>query len=217
MVGFLVIPTIKKKCAVNHQRQNFVQLLNYFGVNRYFCLKSNQVMENNDKLFTSGEIILENKTYGTGWAFFISNGIGFLITKYFLPNIWYIWLPVMLITTFGGFILYIYYIREKLFPNSGYRMRYHSIKFFDEYLIGLMIWKETWEDKIEFKDIKCINQKGSEEIIITFNDNFKPISSELEIFENRTQNYTISSRLSKQQKRELVNYLNERIKSQNNQ
>ena len=115
-------------------------------------------------------------------------------------------------------MLYIQVIRKKLFPNSEYGMRYQSITLFDEYLVGRLDFSsELFDDKIEFKDIKDINQKGKNEIIITFNEEFKPSSSDLKLIDNRIQDYEINNKLSKLQKKELVNYLNERIKSENNQ
>ena len=220
---------MKKRCLKwyeNHQKEarsksstgNFVQRLNYFGVNCYFCLKSNQVMENNDKLFKAGEIILNKKSSQFWWNFIVMLNFATLTFPIMdamgLPKDWYrTRMTIYIITLFILLVVYYVFIRPSLFPKSRAGMRYDSIALFNNYLIGRMDGKE---ERIEFKDIKYIINEGDNEINITFSDEFPRIDY-LKLTDNQTQNYTISRSLSKQQKRELVDYLNERIKSENNQ
>jgi hypothetical protein len=174
-------------------------------------------MENNDKLFKAGEIILNKKSSFwwnvvvmaqiAGLTLPISNAMG-------LPKDW-VWtkLTIFIITLIILLVVYYVFIRQSLFPESRAGMRYDSIALFNNYLIGRMDGKE---ERIEFKDIKYIINEGDNEINITFSDEFPRIDY-LQLTDNQTQNYTISRSLSKQQKRELVDYLNERIKGENNQ
>jgi len=180
-------------------------------------------MENNDKLFKAGEIILEKKQYGFTTVIVISIAMAGLIflpilNKFDLPYIIFFRVLVLVITIIICTFSYDRFIKEKIFPNSEFLKRYEDIVLFDNHLLGRM--NPSLEDKIEFKDIKHITNEGNNIVSITFNEEFKHrdfYGWKYLPKNNLIQDYKISVKLSKLQKKELVDYLNERIKSENNQ
>jgi hypothetical protein len=173
-------------------------------------------MKTEEKLFKSGEVILTKKTYGKINAFYISIGISVVlatITNGFIVKLDTDgWLMLIIFFALVLFIIYNGFIQQKIFPQSTDGYRYDSIVLFDDYLIG-RIHISKIEDKIEFSNIKHIVKEESNEIRITFiglisgHDNMNT-----ELIINPTQGYEFSRKLSRIQKRALVNYLNERIK-----
>ncbi len=173
-------------------------------------------MRSENKLFKSGDVILFKKNYGWGTMMFLIILIGIflnmaVVTLFGVPNDYLIAIMDLILIIVLG-LIWQKFFREKFFPNAAFGMRYDDIVLFDEYLIGRLltrIGKE--EEKIQFNDIQHIVQERNNEIIITFKKDFKS-GIWVQMDKNRSQDYIIASNLTKNQKRELVNYLNERIK-----
>ena len=173
-----------------------------------------------NKLFKSGQVVLRSKSYGLGISLLISLMIATFLTQLIvelgLPDHWYFTVPVMLIFILLFTFIYQDYIQKKVFPNSAISMRYDSIVLLDDCLIGRWSTRGgTVEDKIQFKDIEYVVEEGNKLINITFKKDFEPSNSPLQLHNNLTQDYKFDAGLSKKQKLELVNYLNDRVKNQN--
>jgi hypothetical protein len=175
-------------------------------------------MKTERKLFNSGEKILTSKNYGFGLAIlsclFLSVLIVGGIVEIGMPKKWFFTLPLIIII--GLFFMWIFleYLQEKIFPDSAFGKRYDDIVLFDGFLVGRIETRGgTIEDKIEFQNIQYITKESDRVIKITFNDEFESESYQMNLAlkNNKTQDYLISNLLSRKQKKEIVNYLNDLI------
>jgi hypothetical protein len=176
-------------------------------------------MKSNQNLFKSGQVILQQKNYGNGtiaiaiilipmFALALFNKIG-------LPNEYYYSIPLYVLCAFIVFWIAVTYIQPWFYPDSKSWRRYDDIVLFDDCLLGRFKGGKIIEEKIEFDSIKYIIQESDNEVNITLIHSEKAILKlNTNIFKGETQDYKFSNSLSKSQKKELVSYLNDRIKQQ---
>jgi len=92
-------------------------------------------------------------------------------------------------------------------------MRFDQIILFEDYLIGEIRTKGgTVEEKLKFTDIVHFIQEEDGCVSLTFKDDFSPVGI-IKMDYNRRQDYKMSRKLSKIQKKELVSFLNIQVKN----
>jgi hypothetical protein len=181
-------------------------------------------MATENNLFKSGEVIMVKKSYGFMGFFVISAVLAFLSTQLLkmvgVPDIFYVMGPISVILLFVfAFVLQLIF-QDRIYPDSRPGERFDDIVLFDDYLLGRIKLRggDYGEYKMEFSEIKYVIQENQEEVRIALKEEGK--SGMLEwnpkIVEGHPQDYLISKKLTKQQRKELVNYLNSRIKEYSN-
>jgi hypothetical protein len=177
------------------------------------------------KQFAPGIVILVKKDYGSLIFFLLSVLIAIGLTNLMCPSV----LKYFRIREYSGYAIILrivfwlicigvcgtiaFWFQPALFKNSEFRMRFDQIILFEDYLIGEIRTKGgTVEEKLKFTDIVHFIQEEDGCVSLTFKDDFSPVGI-IKMDYNRRQDYKMSRKLSKIQKKELVSFLNIQVKN----
>ena len=178
----------------------------------------------NNKQFPSGLVILVKKDYWGIVFFIISILISVVLTNIISPSAlqyfgiveYSAYAFILRIVLCFGITIFFGAISSRLQPvlfrDSEFRMRFDQIILFEDYLIGEIRTKGgSTEEKLKFTDIVHFIQDVNDDVSLTLKDDFSP-NGLIIVDYNRKQDYKMSRKLTKLQKKELVQFLNDQIK-----